>query len=891
MDYGDENDILFTNQFISKPELTDVTLHDEEFRTFYKREIEKSEQSSDKRSIKSGSILQQSLINDIDDENSLLNTNKFNKESNNINDIEGTRKRRIQKTYVNVDSRDSDRRLYPKPSYFKIFLGKTFYNVKSVKLASIEFPNTNAVINSNNNRIYWRNKEDIDIDIIDSITNTYPVYETDLHIGSYIATGLQTEMTDKLDLIKRRNKFGDYHYFIVELNIETDIVTFTSLTLTQLAVNPINVTAGLGLINVTVPSNIVSTISNGDIYYIVGSKTVAGIPSNSLNGPQVMTVINSTTIQYEINTKAGDTVQGGGSTVKLGKLAPFQLLWGEYDSTVAQNIGYPLENSSLRIDTYIKSMENLYQVKIVTSTPHGFSKNFTYINQICTMTNTGTTPNLDGIRVIVDIINSTSFTISSSTPLTIPSYSVGQITFNSNTFDIVSITNLEQQTILVTTFINHNYDFSDILKTITLYNTTTVPVLDGDNVIYGILSSTQFLLYGYLQSSSSTTTPGTIGNIARNKPITTSTLYIQSITIGNPTMITCTTNHNLKIGDTIKLVNVFTSPSIINSGGTYTVYSVPSLNTFTIDFTTISYDVTSINNGTAYISTGYITVSFPGHGFNKIVSIQNTSGYPTGTSSGNLLLVQTQLPNTFTTGNLVRIMEANCTPYIDDGYVIDTIIDTDEFTIPLAYPITTPATSGIIGFNQNFYIYGATSVGGLPSTAINKNQFVVRDIIDENSFGFYMTNGYPTSTETGGGNNVYISSLFHGFDGVQTNTKNSLLNRSINLEGENYAFLCCPQLATMRNTGKVTNIFARIILDQSPGMMVFNFLSNPKDFDEVPLNKLSELEFYILNWDGSYYEFNDLDYSFTLEITEIIDTNTAFNYSTRRGTINIESLS
>jgi hypothetical protein len=147
---------------------------------------------------------------------------------------------------------------------------------------------------------------------------------------------------------------------------------------------------------------------------------------------------------------------------------------------------------------------------------------------------------------------------------------------------------------------------------------------------------------------------------------------------------------------------------------------------------------------------------------------------------------------------------------------------------------------------------------------------------------------YATFTESGGGTNVYISSNYHGFNGVQQNTKNSLLNRSINLEGENYSFLTCPQLATMMNTGTVKDIFARITLDQSPGYVCFNFLSNPKNFDTVPLEKLTELEFGVVNYDSTLYEFNDLDFSMTLEITEVIDGTDAFNVSSKRGIVDVK---
>jgi hypothetical protein len=87
----------------------------------------------------------------------------------------------------------------------------------------------------------------------------------------------------------------------------------------------------------------------------------------------------------------------------------------------------------------------------------------------------------------------------------------------------------------------------------------------------------------------------------------------------------------------------------------------------------------------------------------------------------------------------------------------------------------------------------------------------------------------------------------------------------------------------MKNTGSVKNIFARILLDQAPGYICFNYLSNPKDFDKVPLNILGELEFSCISYDGSLYDFNDLDYSFVLEIIEVIDDSNTFNISSRRG--------
>lgn len=868
----DENDILFTNKFINEPNLsTEIPKEfNEEFKTYYKNELEK--QYNKKLQNISTNLLTE--LDEYNDSNSIYNTNKINESS--VSNVELKRKTKEIKTFVSIDSRDRDKILYLKPSYFKVFLGKTFNNVKTIRLASIEFPNTNAVINSINNNIYWRNQEDIDDDIIDNITKTYPVYNVQLRIGSYIVSTLTDEMTSKLASIKRRNKTGDFHYFILDLDIDTDIVTITSLILTQLPNNPISVTTGIGLITVSAPNHGYTT---GDIIYIVGGKNVGGINSSIINGPQTITVLNANSIQYEVNVKAGETSQGGGNTVKTGRKAPFQMLFGENSYTIAQNIGYPLENSSQRIDTSIQAMSNFYQLKITLLEPHNFQNTFSYIGQTCLISASGTNPTIDGNKVITGIIDSFSFLISVNTKIDFTIINSGMITFDSRTISITSSANFDFDTVLVTTFTDHNYDPDDIGKKITFYDTISKPSFNQENPIFGVLSPTLLVIPGTILDGGDVNVinPGDGGNMPRHDPFISQTLIINSFTVGNISVIGCN-NHNLSIGDRIKFYNIITSPSITNSNsGIFTVYSVLDNNNFTIDFMTTSYDIEVLNKEEAYIGLADVIVTFPYHNFNKITTINAVVDL-----DGYNVEINTQLPHNLNDGDTVRVMETNTTPIIDDGDYIIRYVDTDTFRIIFPGGIGVSIGSfGIIGMSNKFYIYGASSVGGIEANSLNKLEYNVKDIIDEHSFTFESIS-FATSSSKGGGDNVFISSLRHGFNGVQTNTKNSLLNRSINLEGENYAFLCCPQLSTMRNTGYVENIFARITLDQSPGSMVFNFLSNPKEFD-TPLNNLSELDFSIVNYNNTLYDFNDLDYSFCLEITEIIDTTESFNFSSRRG--------
>lgn len=877
----DENDILLTNQFIPQPDVTSEVPDEfnEEFQKYYKNQIAKEEEKKlrdalDRTSIRS---IHSQNFDENTDANNIMNTNMLQMDKQTTGSL--VRKVREQKTYVSVDSRDRDKVKYTKPNFFQVFLGQTFYNVKQVRLASIEFPNTNAVINSTNNGFYWRNQEDRDDNIIDNITKTYPVYSVNLRIGSYITTSLQNEMTSKLASLKRKNKTGDFHYFIVDLDVDTDIVTLTSLILTQLPNNPVNVTAGLGLITINAPGHGYKT---GDIVYIVGVKNLAGITAASLGSAHLITVLNNDTFQYEINVKAGETAIGGGNTVKSGRLAPFQVLFGDNSNTLAPNIGFPLENSSQRIDTYIKTLVNFYQVKIVTTENHNF---LNAIGQICQIAGAGTTPSIDGNRVITKVIDNVTFLVSVNIKLSFGVTNTGQITFDGRTINIASISNNDIDTVLVETFTNHNYTVTDIDKTVQFYDTTSVPSFDQQNTIYSVLSTTRLIIPGLVLDGGDTivTQYGDGGAIPLYNPFESSTHTITGMINGTTTTITCP-NHGLKVGDRIKFYNLVTSPSITQaSSGIHSVYTILDANTFTINFLTTSYDVDVINKEEAYIGLSTITVTFPYHGFNAVSIIEPVVDLIDPSYN---VEITTQLPHGLQTGDKVRVMQTDTSPPIDGGGYVVKYIDSDTFRIifPGGIGIST-GNNGIIGMSNEFYIYGATDVGGIESNAINKMKYNVRDIIDEHTFTF-DSSSFASSTSKGGSNNVFISSLRHGFNGVQTNTKNSLLNRSINLEGENYAFLCCPQLATMKNTGNVKDIFARITLDQSPGSMVFNFLSNPKEFDTVPLNALSELEFSIVNWDNTRYEFSDLDYSFVLEITEVVDTTESFNFSSRRGVTN-----
>lgn len=114
---------------------------------------------------------------------------------------------------------------------------------------------------------------------------------------------------------------------------------------------------------------------------------------------------------------------------------------------------------------------------------------------------------------------------------------------------------------------------------------------------------------------------------------------------------------------------------------------------------------------------------------------------------------------------------------------------------------------------------------------------------------------------------------------------------TVDLIGDGYLYLCCPQLASMQSTSLktgsnasssgdgVSDIFAKIHLDGRRGHMLFNtHIFAPKIFD-VPLTSLSSLDISIVTPSGRDYDFNGADHSFTLRISQIqsLPEDVAFN--------------
>jgi hypothetical protein len=102
----------------------------------------------------------------------------------------------------------------------------------------------------------------------------------------------------------------------------------------------------------------------------------------------------------------------------------------------------------------------------------------------------------------------------------------------------------------------------------------------------------------------------------------------------------------------------------------------------------------------------------------------------------------------------------------------------------------------------------------------------------------------------------------------------------LNFSGNNnYYLLYINDFELVQNISSVPIAFAKILLSGSPGDVLYNtFINYPLEFD-FPLQTLIELQIKIMYPDGTLPDFRNINHSFTLRITESVNTprNTGIN--------------
>ena len=101
-----------------------------------------------------------------------------------------------------------------------------------------------------------------------------------------------------------------------------------------------------------------------------------------------------------------------------------------------------------------------------------------------------------------------------------------------------------------------------------------------------------------------------------------------------------------------------------------------------------------------------------------------------------------------------------------------------------------------------------------------------------------------------------------------------IIKHPYKLNPNNYVYLVIPPFNHIKvaQNNKIPSAFAKILLPGDSNNTLYNtFVAGTKIFDDSLYNNLSELEIAFVTNEGTLFDFNGSEHSFTIEITEIID--------------------
>lgn len=776
----------------------------------------------------------------------------------------------------------------------------------------------------------------------------YPQYSVNIKPGNYTASTLSEQISNDLGLVKRRKGNGEFHYFEVKVNLDTDVMTLDSVITTQLPNNSLSTIAGSTTITVNQNGHGFKT---GDRVKIIGVKNTAGILATILNGDFIVNVLDFNTFTYEVIIRASETLDGGGNTIRTGKDAPFRLLFDTENTRIQFNTGFPDENSTeyIGVENPIttKSLK-LLDVNIIsnntlrftTTVDHGLDTvqiiNISSISDGSPVTITTVTPHGIQLPTRVSLRNTNSIPQINGTFFAFPN---GEFTFILQSLSVITPGTTGQviygndkirvfglQT--VPSILIEPVFFIENVPTPNQFDITfRATSIDIDTIENAIIGTSQIFInhpsHNFNQLSSITSLSSIFTNIKTYLPhpligSRTSSVSIIDGPIGTNTVDVLLFQHGLLTSDTIIIKDSTTDPIV---DGSFTIQIV-DLNTVRINFVHSAFV-----DGTGTILTGDKVVISNSNSLPKIdgsYSIHNRELITNITTGIITSVITTSTDHNWTVGDIIIISNTNSTPNIDGQHTIQSIISSTSFEIDLVDEVTSPGTEGIVinnnrieietgflitspgsnpagilGRNNNVLHYrikgeneGADNIANIHLNVLNGNNRPIDRLIDTDNYMIRVIEEYANNTLTSGGDKVRVSSNIHGLRSIQANTDigtpQGTLFRAISLEGENYVYLISQsegiELNTVLNTANISNTFAKILLSESPGNMMFNsFISEPKVFDN-PIAKIDIMKFEILTPGGFSFNFNDIDYSFTLRITELVDQLQEAFVSSRTGT-------
>jgi len=855
-----DTDLLYSNKYESPTVFTPST---DELKQSWRKYIDSKMEADHKQAETRAGKKLPSASESFKDLSDLSNTHSYRSETTDsllltpkeVSQLNGplpnglTRYNKPKRSVITIDSWDRDVTKYPNQNQYTINLNTAYENIKSVRLLSTEFPNTNQVIKGSpvelaTNVIYWINQEDVGVYPIQ------PIYSAALTPGNYYSTTLINEMTTQMNSVQRKNGTGPYHNFQIDIDSDTNIVDISSLNTTTLN-NPLEIYGSniLTISDLSGSMNIVSqknpiNLVPGDLVFIQAVRTVPDI-----NGQRVVRTITGSD-SFTVDNGVGSDVPFISASDSTNMFFSTNLIQVNYP-------GQPFSAGDNIILSNTTAFDGLTSNVItgeftVRSIPAPSLNNF-YISLTIAGTSLVTG---GGSAVQVSTPLPFKFLFSNlDSPGTVLGFDQEDSSETAGTY----ITGIAAGSPVTVTCPFHNLQPGNI---VTITGTNTIPSINGNHTVSRIIDSNTINLNVNVSRIIST-------------DLSNSFLCYSPFTIVNYTVIgydttsnsvTTSVPHTLEVGDFMTLFGVFSDPLIV--GTPFQVTAVPTSTSVTLDLTPIGKEFSVGNNAVTILPNGLNNAS-------SAVNRLNFHLVDHSLNVGDTLYIYDAEAFAGLSADSINTTHGKMNNFASIKQPVgksDSVQKEKRNTIITDYELTTTRFVRSVIDANNIVIDISTSpsvnIPGIPgggnSVSLSGALYIAPD----------RTVSFTTPV-----NNLY------GFNYTQQNiTAHGLLNRVVSIEGDSYILVVSPELNTMDNTGPVASIFAKILLSDPPGTILFNtFVSNEKTFDDNALPSISKMSFSFVDRNGHLFSFSDMDHSFSLEIITYQDTLVESSVSSRRG--------
>lgn len=249
---------------------------------------------------------------------------------------------------INIAKIDRIDEGYENPNKYTIELGKIYREIVSIRLISLEFPNSQSSFTEYNNKLYWNNIDDGDF-----------LYSIEIPPGNYTPNQLTTILqnlffnVDRYIIDSENITYEKNHYIQVSINTNTSEICFKPFKRFLLSSIIQNIEPSPPTLNTAAPPGQIYTLtishpnhgltSEGSIISISGAVEHQGIPPSILNTEHIVTeIVDENTYKIELppfNFLQQRTISLGGNSVTIYVPDIFRLRF-DFPDTAGTQLGF-----------------------------------------------------------------------------------------------------------------------------------------------------------------------------------------------------------------------------------------------------------------------------------------------------------------------------------------------------------------------------------------------------------------------------------------------------------------------------------------------------------------------------------------------------------------------